>query len=325
MTARTLRFLTVISSTGVLLGANALAQSWPQKPIRVIVPYPAGGTTDIMARVLQPKLGSSIGQPIIVENRPGGNGVIGAEIVARAAPDGYTLMLTTSATNTLLQFTARSLPYDPVKDFTPVAATGRSRGYIIVNPALPVANFRELLDYAKKFPGKISYGTPNHASSFHLSGAILAEAAGINIVHIPYKGGSEVMRGLVSGEIPMAIISNGSSTSALSSGKAKLIAVLDNDRDPKWPAVASVTESYPAFERTADWTGVFGPAGMARALIQRLNAEIVAAFNSADSMERLANVGLIPQSATPEEFSGMVLRAVEINRKGVKIAGIKQE
>ena len=325
MTARALHYFAAISCAVAIFGATAVAQSWPQKPVRVIVPYPAGGTTDIMARVMQPKLGSSIGQPIIVENRPGGNGVIGAEIVARAAPDGYTLMLTTSATNTLLQFTARSLPYDPVKDFTPVAATGRSRGYIIVNPSLPVANFRELLDYTKKFPGKISYGTPNHASSFHLSGAILAEAAGINIVHIPYKGGSEVMRGLVSGEIPMAIISNGSSTSAIGSGKAKLIAVLDNDRDPKWPAVASVTELYPAFERTADWTGVFGPAAMARPLIQRLNAEIVAAFNSADSMERLANVGLIPQNATPEEFSGMVLRAVEINRKGVKIAGIKQE
>ncbi|MFM9970805.1 MAG: Bug family tripartite tricarboxylate transporter substrate binding protein [Burkholderiales bacterium] len=302
-----------------------IAQTWPQKPIRVIVPYPAGGTTDIMARVLQPKLSTAVGQPIIVENRPGGNGVIGAEIVARATPDGYTLMLTTSATNTLLQFTAKTLPYDPIKDFTPVAATGRSRGYVIVNPSLPVASFRELTDYAKKFPGKISYGTPNHASSFHLSGAILAEAAGINIVHIPYKGGSEVMRGLVSGDIPMAIISNGSATAALGAGKARLIAVLDNDRDPKWPNVASVTETYPEFERTADWTGVFGPPAMARPLIQRLNAEIVAAFNAAESVERLANVGLIPQNASAEEFTAMVMRAVEVNRKGIKIAGIKPE
>ena len=316
--------LQTLMLAGVLLAHGALAQ-WPQKPIRVIVPYTTGGTTDIMARVLQPKLGPAIGQPVIVENRPGGNGVIGAEIVARAAPDGYTLMLTTSATNTLLQFTARSLPYDPIKDFTPVAATGRSRGYILVNPSVPVTNFRELLDYAKKYPGKLSYGTPNHASSFHLSGAILAETAGLNIVHIPYKGGSEVMRGLVSGDIPMAIISNGSATAALASGKARLIAVLDNDRDPKWPAVESVTETYRDFERTADWTGVFGPAGMARPLIQRLNSEIVADFNAADSVERLANVGLIPQSASSEEFSAMVLRAVEVNRKGVRIAGIKQE
>ncbi len=305
--------------------ASALAQTWPQKPIRVIVPYTAGGTTDIMARVLQPRLGASIGQAIIVENRPGGNGVIGAEIVARAAPDGYTLMLTTSATNTMLQFTAKSLPYDPVKDFTPIAATGRSRGYIIAHPSMPFGNFRELLEYAKKNPGKLSYGTPNHASSFHLSGSLLSEASGINMVHIPYKGGSEVMRGLVSGDIALAILSNGSATAALGAGKAKLIAVLDNDRDPKWPAVGSVTEIYPSFERTADWTGVFGPAAMARPLIQRLNAEIIAAFNAADSVERLANVGLIPQSATPEEFSAMVMRAVEVNRKGVKAAGIKQE
>ena len=309
---------------GSFVAQGVLAQ-WPQKPIRVIVPYTAGGTTDIMARVLQPKLGPAIGQPVIVENRAGANGVIGAEIVARAAPDGYTVMLTTSATNTMLQFTARSLPFDPIKDFTPVAATGRSRGYIIVNPAVPISSFRELIDYAKRFPGKLSYGTPNHASSFHLSGAILAEAAGINILHIPYKGGSEVMRGLVSGDISMAIISNGSATTALASGKARLVAVLDNDRDPKWPTVASVTETYPEFERTADWTGIFGPAGMARPLVQRLNAEIVAAFNAADSVERLANVGLIPQSASPEEFSAMVLRAVEVNRRGVRLAGIKQE
>ena len=309
---------------GSFIAQGVLAQ-WPQKPIRVIVPYTAGGTTDIMARVLQPKLGPAIGQPVIVENRAGANGVIGAEIVARAAPDGYTVMLTTSATNTMLQFTARSLPFDPIKDFTPVAATGRSRGYIIVNPAVPISSFRELIDYAKRFPGKLSYGTPNHASSFHLSGAILAEAADINIMHIPYKGGSEVMRGLVSGDISMAIISNGSATAALASGKARLVAVLDTDRDPRWPAVASVTETYSEFERTADWTGIFGPSGMARPLVQRLNAEIVAAFNAADSVERLANVGLIPQSASPEEFSAMVLRAVEVNRRGVRLAGIKQE
>ncbi|OFZ98694.1 MAG: hypothetical protein A3H35_08070 [Betaproteobacteria bacterium RIFCSPLOWO2_02_FULL_62_17] len=311
--------------TGMALSAPLQAQTWPQKPIRLIVPYPAGGTTDIMSRVLQPKLGASVGQPVIVENRPGGNGVIGAEIVARAAPDGYTLMLTTSATNTMLQFTAPSLPYDPIRDFTPIAATGRSRGYIVVHPSLAVANFRELIDYAKNHPGKLSYGTPNLASSFHLSGAMISDAAGVNIVHIPYKGGADVMRGLVSGDIPMAIISNGSALPAVNAGKAKLIAVLDNDRDPKWPNVPSVTEFYSNFERPADWTGVYAPARMQRPLVQRLNAEIVAAFNAPDSVERLANVGLIPLSSSPEQFSAMVLRAVEINRKGVKAAGIKQE
>ena len=325
MTLRTTFLLAAAWSAGLFLCTQSSAQSWPQKPLRVIVPYPAGGTTDIMARVLQPKLGAALGQPVIVENRPGGNGVIGAEIVARAAPDGYTLMLTTSATNTMLQFTAPRLPYDPIRDFTPVAATGRSRGYIIVNPALPVANFRELIDYAKKNPDKLSYGTPNLASSFHLSGAMISEAAAITILHIPYKGGSEVMRGLVSGEIPMAIISNGSALPAVSAGKARLIAVLDSDRDPKWPNVPSVTEFYSDFERTADWTGVFAPAGMQRPLVQRLNAEIVAAFNATDSVEKLANVGLIPLGSSPEQFSAMVLRAVEINRKGVQAAGIKQD
>lgn len=325
MTLRTTLLFVAAWSAGLVPCGQSNAQSWPQKPIRVIVPYPAGGTTDIMARVLQPTLGASLGQPVIVENRAGGNGVIGAEIVARAAPDGYMLMLTTSATNTMLQFTAPSLPYDPIRDFTPVAATGRSRGYVIVHPGLPVAGFQDLIDYAKRNPGKLSYGTPNLASSFHLSGAMISEAAAVKIIHIPYKGGAEVMRGLVSGDLSMAIISNGSALPAINAGKAKLIAVLDNDRDPRWPNVPSVTEFYADFERPADWTGVFAPAGMPRPLTQRLNTEIVAAFNAPDSVEKLANVGLIPLRSSPEQFSAMVLRAVEINRKGVQAAGIRQE
>ncbi len=303
----------------------ALSQTWPLKPLRLIVPYPAGGTTDIMSRILQPKLSASLGQPVVVENRPGGNGVIGAEIVARAAPDGYTLMLTTSATNTLVQFTIRKLPYDPVRDFTPITATGRSRGYVLLHPSVPVNGFRELVDYARRYPGKLAYGTPNVASSFHLSGAMIQEAAGVSFMHVPYKGGADVMRALISGEISMAIVSNGSGLPALTAGKVKLAAVLDADRDPKWPAVASVSEFYPEFERTADWTGVYGPAGMARPLVLRLNGEIIAAFKAPDSVEKLSNVGLAPLGTSPEEFAAMVARAVEINRKGVLAAGIKPE
>jgi tripartite-type tricarboxylate transporter receptor subunit TctC len=308
-----------------LAATPALAQNWPQKPVRLIVPYPVGGTTDIMARVLQPKLNASLGQPVIVENRAGANGVVGADIVAGSAPDGYTLMLTTSATNTMVQHTAKSLPYDPIKDFTPIVATGRSRGYIMLHPSVPANNLKELIEYARKFPGKLSYGTPNISSSFHLSGALIAEAANVSFVHVPYKGGSEVMRALQTGEIPMAILSNGSGMTAILAGKVKLVAVLDNDRDPKWPSVAAVPEMFPEFERTADWTGVFGPANLPAPLVQRINREINAGFNAPDSVEKLANVGLIPLNAPPEEFSKMILRAVEVNRRGVRAAGIKPE
>jgi tripartite-type tricarboxylate transporter receptor subunit TctC len=309
----------------LFLALPVQAQTWPSKPVRLIVPYALGGTTDIMARVLQPKLSASIGQPVVVENRAGGNTVIGAEIVARAAADGYTLMLTTAATTTLNQYTLRKLPFDPAKDFTPIAATGRSRGYVVVHPSLPVASLPQLLDYGRKNPGKLSYGTPNVSSSFHLSGALIQEAAGVPLVHVPYKGGSEAMRALVGGEIPMAILSNGSSMTSVIAGKVRLIAVLDADRDPKWPDVASVSESIPGFERTADWTGIYGPAGLQRPLVMRLNAEIVAGFNAPESVERLGNLGLVPQKGTPEDFQAMIARAIEVHGRAVRAAGIKPE
>jgi tripartite-type tricarboxylate transporter receptor subunit TctC len=309
----------------LLFALPVQAQTWPSKPIRLVVPYALGGTTDIMARVLQPKLSASLGQPLVVDNRPGANGVIGAEIVARAAPDGHTLMLTTAATNTLNQYTVRKLPFDPVKDFTPIAATGRSRGYVVVHPSLPVATLPALIEYGKRNPGKLSYGTPNISSSFHLSGALIQEASGVPLVHVPYKGGSEVMRAVVSGEIPMAVISNGSAMTSVVAGKVRLIAVLDADRDPKFPDVPSVSEAIPSFERTADWTGIYAPAGLPRALVSRLNAEINAGFNAPDSVEKLANLGLVPQKGTPEDFSAMIAKAIDVHARAVRAAGIKAE
>ena len=304
---------------------GAAAQNWPVKPIRLVVPYALGGTTDVMARILQPKLTAQLGQPLVVDNRAGGNGVIGAEIVARSAPDGYTLMLTTAATNTLNQYTVKSLPFDPIKDFTPIAATGRSRGYVVVNPSLPVNSFAELIDYGRRNPGRLAFATPNISSSFHLSGALISEATGVTFTHVPYKSGGDVMRAVVSGEVPMAIISNGSATTSLAAGKVKLVAVLDADRDPKWPSVPSVSESVPGFERTADWTGIYGPAGMPRPLVSRINSEINAAFNAPDSVERLGNLGLVPLSRTPEDFADMIARAVGVHAKAVRAAGVKAE
>ena len=305
--------------------AAALAQAFPAKPIRLVVPYPVGGTADVMARVLQPGLGAALGQPVVVENRAGGNTIVGADLVAKSAPDGYTLLLTTAATHTLVQYTNKSLPYDPIKDFTPVSAAGRSRGYIVVNAALPVGSFKELIDYAKRYPGKLSYGTPNVASSFHLSGVLLEEAAGVKWVHVPYKGGAAAMRAVASGEIPMSIGSNGSGIPVLQTGRAKLIAVLDADRDPRFPDVPTVAEHYPGFERTADWTGIYGPAGLPRPVVSRLNADIVAALKAPDTAERLGNVGLVPIPSSPGEFAGMIARAVKVHGRAVQVAGIKPE
>jgi tripartite-type tricarboxylate transporter receptor subunit TctC len=212
-----------------------------------------------------------------------------------------------------------------VKDFTPISAAGRSRGYVVVGTGVPVANFRELIDYAKKNPGKLSYGTPNVASSFHLSGVLLEDAAGVKWVHVPYKGGAAAMRAVATGEIPMSIGSNGSGIPVLQSGKARLLAVLDADRDPKFPDVPTVAELYPGFERTADWTGIYGPAGLPRAVVQRLNAEIVATLKAPDTAEKLGNVGLVPSPTTPEEFAAMVARSIEVHRKAVKAAGVTPE
>jgi tripartite-type tricarboxylate transporter receptor subunit TctC len=303
----------------------AIAQAYPSKPIRIISPYPPGGSTDIVARLVAPKMAVSLGQPVLVENRAGAAGAIGAEAVARAAPDGYTLLFTTTGTHISIQFVSRNVPYDPIKDFTPITAAVTQAGIMLVNSSFEVNSFREFIDYAGKNPGKLSYGTAGIGSSFHIMGEVLKLAAGINMVHVPYKGGAPVAQAIASGEVPVALLSNTSGMAAVRSGRAKAIAILGDKRLAELPNVPPISEFLPGAERPAEWLGFYGPGRMSAPILARVHAEIIRALNSPDVVRGLNAAGMEVFGNTPQEFAALIQRGIELYRKMVPIAGIKPE
>jgi tripartite-type tricarboxylate transporter receptor subunit TctC len=303
----------------------ALAQAYPSKPIRIVVPYPPGGSTDLVSRLAAAKMTTSLGQSIIVENRAGGNSVIGAEIVVRAAPDGYTLMFTTPATVTQVPVTSLIPPYDPLRDFTPITAAVTQSSCLSVNPGLAVNSFPEFIEYAKRNPGKLSYGTAGLASNFHLAGEVIKQLTGIDMVHVPYKGGAPVQQAVVAGEVPVAIFSNTSATAAYKSGKIRVLVVLDKRRLKDWPEIPSINEFLPAFDKPGEWLGLYGPAKLPRPIVDRLRAEMIRALKEPDVMAKLDAFGLEVFGNTPEEFVALIQHDLELNRRLLKLAGVKPE
>jgi tripartite-type tricarboxylate transporter receptor subunit TctC len=283
----------------------ALAQAYPSKPIRLISPYPPGGSTDIVSRLISPKMAAAMGQPVVVENRAGAAGAIGADLVAKSPPDGHTLLLTTSGTHTSILFVSRVVPYDPIKDFTPITAAVTQSGVWLVNAALPGRSFKELVDYGKRNPGKLSYGTAGVGSSFHIMGEIIKLATGMDMVHVPYKGGAPVAQAVASGEVPLVLLSNTSGIAAVRSGKAQAVAVLGDRRLPELPDTPLIGELLPGVERPADWLGVYGPAGLPAPILGRVHAEIVAALRQPDVVTGLRNTGMEPSGTSPEHFAGI--------------------
>jgi tripartite-type tricarboxylate transporter receptor subunit TctC len=311
----------------LLLGAAsaAVAQTYPAKPVRIISPYPPGGSTDIAARLLAPKMAGSLGQPVVVENRPGAGGTIGAEAVARAAPDGYTLLLTSSATLTSVLFASRKVPYDPIKDFTPITAVVTQPGIMLVNASFAAASFNTLLDYARTNPGKVSYGTTGVGSSFHFMGEIIKLTAAIGMEHVPYKGGAQAAQAVASGEVQVALLSNSSGMAAVRSGKARAIAIIADKRHEQFPDVPTISQLLPGVQRPADWLGVYGPAGLSPALLARLHGEIVKALHDPEVVTRLKAAGMDAFGNTPQEFAALIRRDMELYRKMVPLVGIKPD
>jgi tripartite-type tricarboxylate transporter receptor subunit TctC len=304
---------------------QAFAQGYPSKPIRLVSPYPPGGSTDIIARLLAPRLGAAMGQPVIVENRPGASGMIGCDVVAKAAPDGYTLLFTTPGTHTAVKFTIRNVPYDPVADFTAITAPVTQSGLILVNNAVGVRSFREFIDYAKRNPDKLSFATAGLGTSFHVTGEILKRAAGIEMTHIPYKGGAPVAQAITSGEVPLALVSNTSGIATIKSGRVTALAVLGEKRLREIPDVPVIAELIANVERPGDWLGFFGPAGLPAPLLGRLHSEIVKAVNLPDVMAALQAAGMEVFANSPAEFKSIILRDIELYRKMVPLLGITPE
>jgi tripartite-type tricarboxylate transporter receptor subunit TctC len=303
----------------------ALAQAWPSKPIRLVVPYPPGGSTDLLARTIGQKVGEALGQQIIVDNRAGAGGMLGSEIVARAAPDGYTLLLGTGATHGLTLLLSKAIPYDPVKDFTPITAAVEVPIILCVSLQVPATTAKELVDYAKKNPGKLAYGSSGTGSPHHLSGELLRQVAGIDIVHVPYKGAAPAVQDLIGNQIPMVFTTLSTALPHIKAGKIRAIGFVEAKRQSSVPEIPTIGESVAGYVMPASWLGFFGPAGLPEPILRRLNAEIVKAVQSPDVRARLEAAGMPVVGTGSDEFAKMVKDDIETFRRIVNAAGIKPE
>jgi len=308
----------------LLLPLGALAQEFPSKSLRLIVPYPPGASTDILGRLVAQKVSASVGQPIVVENRGGASGTIGSAYVAKQPGDGYTFMIGTDATHTTNSYLSKDFPYDPIRDFTPLTAAAGNVIILVVPPSFPVHTVKELVDYAKKNPGKVAFGSSGAGSPHHLAGELLGQMTGTQLVHIAYKGGGPAVTDALGGQIPMLFASLVSVMPYIQSGKLRAIAVTDTRRYPGLPDVPTIAETVPGFEMTS-WLGFFAPAHVPQPIVKRLNQEIVKALNAPDSRSKMDAAGLVVIGNTPEEFAAMVRSDYEKRGKLIRAAGIKGE
>jgi tripartite-type tricarboxylate transporter receptor subunit TctC len=295
---------TLLAGVIALTAGAAFAQAFPTRPIRVIVPYPAGGATDFFARTVFPKMGEGLGQPMLVENRPGAGTAIGASEVARSAPDGYTLLLGDAGTFAFNPTLYKKLSYDPVKDFAPVSLTGRFALILTVNPnTLKVASVKEFVDLAKSQPGKIDYGAPGPGSPIHLAMELFKGRAGLTMTPIPYKGGADALNDLIGGRIGTMFLDIASGLPQIRGGKVRALAVASEKRVAALPDLPTISESgYSGFEAWA-WQGFVAPVGTPRDVIAKLNAEFQKVMADPAMRQKLSESGFEPQTSTPEQFT----------------------
>lgn len=291
---------------GLLLacaGAAPLpAQSWPSRPIRLIVPFPPGGPTDVIARLVSDRMAASLGQSVLVEHRPGGaGGTVGAKAVATADPDGYTLLLANVGTLTIAPAVV-SLDYEPTRSFAPVALVVSTAQILTVNPSLPVKSVGELLAYAKQNPGKLSYGSPGPGTQPHLIGELIKTLAGIDILHVPYRGSAPAITDLLAGQVQVYIDTSAVLTPHIEAGKIRPLAVAGETRDARLPDLPTLRESGVAVAASF-WSGVVAPAGTPAAIVDRLNAVINEGLRSPDMQAQLARIGAETKPGSPRDFA----------------------
>jgi tripartite-type tricarboxylate transporter receptor subunit TctC len=306
--------------------APALAQTYPSKPIRIVVPYPAGGGIDVISRVIGERLGRSLGQPVLVDNKPGAGTLLAAEYVAHAPADGYTLMVTTDSTLTINQHLYAKLPYDPVKDFAPITQLVLLNQLLLANPAVPANNLKELIAYAKANPGKLNYASYGSGSQPHLAMETLKAQAGIDIVHVPYKGIPQAVPAALAGEVQLTFSGAASSQAFIKAGKLKALAVGGKTRMPLLPDVPTFTESgFPDVPSNA-WFGLFAPAGTPRDIVMKLHAEVTRILKDPEFVQKeivAKSYDLV--ASTPEEFAAFLVADSVRNARAVKISGAKVE
>ncbi len=310
---------------GTLLAAStcvALAQGYPSKPIRLVVTFPPGGAPDILARLFADK--AQLGQAMVIDNKPGAGGNIGADQVAKAAPDGHTLVMATVGTHSINGALYSKMPYDMVRDFTPVGHVASAPNLLVVNNDLPVKSVAELVAYMKANPNKLSFGSPGVGTSVHVSGELFKSLTGTQMVHVPYKGRQFAIPDLVGGQIQVMFDNMPSALPMAKEGKIRALAQTTAKRSPAAPDVPTVAETVPGFEATT-WFAVFAPAGTPREVVQKLNAEMQRVFKLPDVADKLKGLGLEPWISTPEELAAYQAREIVKWAKVVKDSGAKAD
>jgi tripartite-type tricarboxylate transporter receptor subunit TctC len=319
--------LSAILAMGALFSFSypAAAQSWPAKPIRIIVPYTPGGTADGLGRMVAQKLTESLKQTFIVDNRPGAGGVIGADLVAKAVPDGYTLVVSGVASHAIVPSLSKKVPYDPIKDFTHIALFGGPPNVLVVSTNVPSQGLKEFISYAKSNPGKLTYGSPGNGSQGHLFGEQLKQLAGINLVHVPYKGASPAVTDLIGGHIDAVSSTLSSAAGQIRAGKARGLAVSSTTRVPEFPNVPTFSEmGFP--ELTAvTWFSLSGPAGMPKEIVQRLNKEVRQILQLPEVREKLQVEAIEPGNLDPEAFTAFVAKEIKRWEPVVRASGVQTD
>jgi tripartite-type tricarboxylate transporter receptor subunit TctC len=303
---------------------SALAQSYPSRPITIVVGYTPGAVSDLAARTVADGLTTLWGQSVIVENRPGSGSNIAAGYAARMPADGYTLMVGTDATMTSNVYLYKHTPYDPVKDFAPIINAGANIICLAVNAELPIKTVADVIAYAKANPGKLSYGSSGAGSPHHLAGELLHQKAGIDIVHVPYKGGGAAVNDLLGGHIGMAFLSLSAAVPQISSGKIRIVAMVEKTRYAAMPDIPTIGETVPGFEMSS-WVGFLAPAGTPQPIVKQLNEEIAKILTKDSVKTKLATLGLVVQAGSPDDFAAAIRDGLKVRGDLIKAAGIQPE
>jgi Uncharacterized protein conserved in bacteria len=312
----------LIAFAGVVFFPITHAQTYPAKPIRMVVGFPAGGTTDITARTIGAKMAQEFGQQVIIDNRPGASGIVGAEIVAKSKPDGYTLLMSSSVHGTNLSLYSK-LPYDTVKDFAPIALVATTPYVLVVHPTLPVQSVNELITYLKARPGKLSFSSSSNGTAQHLAGELLKRSANIDMQHIPYKGTGALLPDLLGGRVSIAFENVMVMTPYIKSGALRPLAVTSIKRSPVLPNIMTMAEAGVPDFVVIGWFGIFTAAQTPPEVIERLNSHIAEIMKRSDVRERMFAQGAEPVSGPPSELRDLLTREIDVWGKVIREAGIR--
>jgi tripartite-type tricarboxylate transporter receptor subunit TctC len=317
-------FLAAATFAGPLAQAQTSDQSWPQRPVRFIIPLGPGSGVDITARLLADKLAAKWGQPVVVENRPGAGATIGTDAVAKAAPDGYTLLLA-SQTNAISATLYAKLPFDAIEDFTPITLIGREPGVVVVNPSVPVTTLQQFIAYVKERPGKVDFASSGNGSGQHLFAALLASRTGMQMNHVPYRGSGQATTDLLGGVVAMSIPGTAGMVGHIKAGKLRALAVTGATRSPQLPDVPTVMEAgVPNYEAYV-WMGLLAPRGTPPAIVERLNRDVLAVLAQDDVKRYMATAGIEIVGSTPAEFATFFRREKDLWAKVIRDTGARIE